>query len=73
MSVPFFSTNGKYKGCSFAWAIELSSSFVVKLKQCGGSYPFSPIFVIFGEFRGTGDRGIFVVKIFSSTTFSDEN
>ena len=51
LSVPFFSTNGKYKACSFAWAVELSSSFVMKLKQLCGSYPFSPFFVIFGEFE----------------------
>ena len=40
-SVPFFSTNGKYKACSFAWVLELSSSFVMKLKQHRSSYPFS--------------------------------
>ena len=42
LSAPFFSTNGKYKACSFAWAVELSSSFVVKLKQRCSSYQFSP-------------------------------
>ena len=42
LSVPFFSVNGKYKACSFAWAVELSSSFFMKLKQCCSSYPFSP-------------------------------
>ena len=52
LCVPFFSRNGKYKAYSFAWVVELSSSFVVKLKQCCGSYPFSPFFVIFGEFWG---------------------
>ena len=51
-SVPFYSINDKYKVCSFAWAVELSSSFVVKPKQSCGSYPFSPFFVIFGEFWG---------------------
>ena len=45
LSVPFFSTNGKHKACSFAWEVELSFNFVVKLKQRCGSYPFWRIFL----------------------------
>ena len=33
--------------------VELSSSFVVKLRQRCGSYLFSPFFVNFGQFWGT--------------------
>ena len=51
LSVPFFSTNGKYKAYSFAWAVELSCIFVMKLKQHCSSHPFSPFFMIFGEFE----------------------
>ena len=50
LSVPFFSTNGMYKVCSFAWTGELSAIFVMNLKQRGSSYPFSPFLVIFGKF-----------------------
>ena len=51
LSVPFFCTNGKYKACSFTWVIELSFSFVVKLKQRCSSYPFLPFSPFLANFE----------------------
>ena len=50
LPVPFFSTNYKFKACSHAWVVELSSILVMELKQRCSSYQFSPFLTNFEVF-----------------------
>ena len=51
LSIPFFSTKGKYKACSFAWVVELSPSLLWSWNNAVAATYFSPFLPFLANFE----------------------